>query len=128
VFNDSEGNPSEEKAVQYAMSYMALDSAAQWSQRESQCESDTSPFPFPTWISFETQFCLRFIEENEQDHTQQKLESWSYYMGNCDVYKYSDEFEDLVDIAKYVNPLVKVTKYQAGLDPGINNSIATICM
>ena len=41
-------------------------------------------------------------------------------MGSRDVFKYTDDFEDLVDLAGFEDELVKVTKYRTGLDPAIN--------
>jgi hypothetical protein len=72
---------------------------------------------------FVKEFRLRFVEENEQDHALHKLESRAYHMGNRDVFRYTDEFEDLVDLAGFEDELVKVTKYRTGLDPVINLAI-----
>ena len=44
-------------------------------------------------------------------------------MGSRDVFKYTDDFEDLVDLAGFEDELVKVTKYRTGLDPAINLAI-----
>jgi hypothetical protein len=113
------GEPSEEKLVRFALSFMAKDSAQRWSERHS----SKPQFPFPTWAAFITEFRLRFVEENEQDHALQKLESRSYFMGSRDVFKYTDDFEELVDLAGFEDPLVKVTKFRSGLDPAINLAI-----
>ena len=69
------GEPSEEKVVRYAMSYMAEDSAQCWVE----CQSAKSTFPFASWESFVWEFCLCFVEKNKQDHTLAKLEGWGYY-------------------------------------------------
>src|ERR1700761_8061903 len=71
-----EGPASEEKAVHFAMSYMAKDAAQRWAERQSA----KIPFPFPTWADFVREFRLRFVEENEQDHALAKLESRGYFM------------------------------------------------
>ena len=86
--------------------------------------SEKSPFPFPTWDLFVAEFKLRFVKENEQEHALAKLESRSYYMGSRDVFLYTDEFEDLVDLAGFSDPIMKVAKYRTGLDPAINFAIA----
>jgi hypothetical protein len=52
-----------------------------------------------------------------------KLESCSYHMGSRDIFRYTDDFEDLVDLAGFEDLLVKVTKYWTGLDPAINRAI-----
>jgi len=116
-----DGDPSEEKAVHFAMSYMAKDSAQRWAERQSA----KNPFPFPTWMAFVREFRLRFVEENEQDHALTKLETRGYFMGARDVFRYTDDFEDLVDLAGFEDPLIKVSKYRAGLDPAINLAITT---
>ena len=116
-----DGVTSEEKAVHYAMSYMAKDAAQRWAERQSA----KSPFPFPTWTDFVREFRLRFVEENEQDHALAKLESRGYFMGARDVFRYTDDFEDLVDLAGFEDPLIKVSKYRAGLDPAINFAITS---
>jgi hypothetical protein len=101
------------------MSFMAKDSAQRWAKRQL-----AKPvFPFPTFEAFLTEFWLWFIEENEQDHALIKLESRSYHMGSRDIFWYTDDFEDLVDLVGFEDPLVKVTKYWTGLDPAINLAI-----
>ncbi|CAK5275215.1 unnamed protein product [Mycena citricolor] len=115
------GVVAEEKVVRFALSYMSKDSAASWSERMS----ERTPFPFPTWALFVTEFKLRFVEENKQDHALARLETHQYYMGSCDVFKYTDEYDDLLDLAGYTDNLVKVTKYRTGLDPRINQAITT---
>ena len=115
------GQPSEQKLVRYALSYMAKDAAQRWAERQS----SKPDFPFPTWDSFVTEFRLRFVEENEQDHAMNKLESRVYHMGSRDVYKYTDDFEDLTDLAGLDDPLMKVAKFRTGLDPAINHAITS---
>jgi hypothetical protein len=115
------GETSEEKAVRFAMSFMAKDSAQRWAERMA----GKHPFPLSTWDAFVREFRLRFIEENEQDHALAKLESRGYYMGARDVFRYTDDFEDLVELAGFEDQLVKVTKYRTGLTPAINHAITT---
>jgi hypothetical protein len=63
------------------------------------------------------------VEENEQDQALLKLESRGYHLGSRDVFKYTVDFEVLVDLAGFTDPVAKVTKYQTGLDPVINFAI-----
>jgi hypothetical protein len=100
---------SQEKLVQFTMSFMSKDAAA-WSAKR---HLSTVLFLFPTWIGFEREFCLRFVEEN-------KLESHSYFQGSRDVYRYTDDFEELAITAGYSDALIWVTKYRSSLDPWIN--------
>ncbi|KAF7372853.1 Reverse transcriptase-RNase H-integrase [Mycena sanguinolenta] len=95
------GEPSEEKVVRFAMTYMSNGAAQRWVER--QC--DKTIFPFDTWDAFVQEFRLRFVGENEQDHALQKLESRDYYMGTRDIFAYMDDFEDLAALAGYTDPL-----------------------
>jgi hypothetical protein len=103
------------------MSFMSKDAAARWAERRA----SAVPFPFPTWAEFEAEFRLRFVEENEQDQALTKLESHSYFQGSRDIYRYTDDFEELAVTAGYSDALVRVTKYRSGLDPRINVAITT---
>ncbi|KAJ7920532.1 hypothetical protein B0H13DRAFT_2319258 [Mycena leptocephala] len=52
-----------------------------------------------------------------------QLKSRSYHMGSRDIFRYTDNFEDLVDLAGFEDLLVKVTNYRTGLNPAINLAI-----
>ena len=54
------------------------------------------------------------------------LESTSYYQKTRGVDDYLDEFLELVSEAGYTNLRMVVVKFQKGLDPQIQNSIATM--
>ncbi len=115
------GEPSEQKLVRFALSFMAKDAAQRWAERQSAKRE----FPFATWESFAAEFRLRFVEENEQDHAMNKLESRAYHMGSRSVYAYTDDFEDLAETAGLDDPLMKVAKFRTGLDPAINQAITS---
>jgi hypothetical protein len=115
----ADGFVSQEKLVRFAMSFMSKGAAARWAERHAL----TDPFSFPTWARFEADFCLRFVEENEQDQVLTKLESCSYFQGSHDIYWYTDNFKELAVTAGYSDALVQVTKYRSSLDPKINVAI-----
>jgi hypothetical protein len=117
----ADGFVSQEKLVQFAMSFMSKDAAAQWAERHV----SAIPFPFPTWAQFEAEFRFQFVEENKQDQALTKLESHSYFQGSRDIYQYTDDFEELAVTAGYSDTLVWVTKYRSGLDLQINIVITT---
>ena len=54
------------------------------------------------------------------------LESTSYYQKTRGVDDYLDEFLELVSEAGYTDPRTVVVKFRKGLDPQIQNSIATM--
>nr|GAT49015.1 gag protein [Mycena chlorophos] len=115
-----DGNPSEDKAIRFALSYMSDSSAQKWAERHG-----GEDLPWDSWGDFVAEFKLRFVEENEQDHAIAKLESREYYQGRRDVFAYTNDFEDLWDDTGFEDDLVKVAKYRSGLDPSINHAITT---
>jgi hypothetical protein len=117
----ADGFVSQEKLVRFAMSFMSKGAAARWAERHASAD----PFPFPTWTRFEAEFRLQFVEVNEQDQALTKLESRSYFQSSHDIYRYTDNFEELAITAGYSDALVRVTKYCSGLDPKINVAITT---
>jgi hypothetical protein len=117
----ADGFVSQEKLGRFAMSFMLKGAAARWAEWHVSAD----PFPFPTWTKFEAEFCLRFIEENEQDQALTKLESCSYFQGSRNIYRYTEDFEELAVTAGYSDALVWVTKYRSGLDLRINVAITT---
>jgi hypothetical protein len=117
----ADGFVSQEKLIWFAMSFMSKGAAAQWAEWHAPADL----FPFPTWTRFEAEFRLRFVEENKQDQALTKLESRSYFQGSRDIYRYTDDFEELAITAGYSDALIRVTKYRSGLDPKINVAIMT---
>ncbi|KAJ7253009.1 hypothetical protein B0H12DRAFT_1293317 [Mycena haematopus] len=110
-----DGELSEGKAVRYAMSFMGKDAAQRWAERHS----SRPEFPFTTWDSFLQEFRLCFVEENEQDHALLKLESppgITWVAGTS---------SNLVELAGFNDPIIKVAKYRTGLDPAINLAVTT---
>jgi hypothetical protein len=54
------------------------------------------------------------------------LESTSYFQNKCSVNKYLDEFLDLISEAGYTDNKTIVVKFCRGLDPHIQDSVATM--
>jgi hypothetical protein len=116
------GAADEERQVRWAMTYMSAGTAEPWARRKLA----KVPFEFTTMALFEAEFKLRFVEESQQEHALAKLDSHGYYMRrNEDVYAYTDNFEELFELAGYSDPLVKVTKYRSGLPSYIVKDITT---
>ena len=55
-----------------------------------------------------------------------KLESTTYYQKSHSIDDYLDEFVELVAEAGYTDPKTTVVKFWKGLDPHIQNTIATM--
>jgi hypothetical protein len=113
------GAYSEEKLTRWVLSFMSEGPAQRWSERHAEAD----PYPFPTWAAFLAEFTPRFVEEHEQETALRKLESTSWHMRNRDVWAYTDDFEDLADMAQLVDPLMKATKYRFGLESSLSVAI-----
>ena len=55
-----------------------------------------------------------------------RLESTGYYQKSRSINDYLDEFVELVAEAGYTDPKTTVVKFRKGLDPQIQNTIATM--
>ena len=55
-----------------------------------------------------------------------RLESTGYYQKSRSVDDYLDEFVELVAEAGYTDPKTTIVKFRKGLDPQIQNTIATM--
>ena len=59
-------------------------------------------------------------------YTINKLESTTYYQKSQSLDDYLDEFMELVAEAGYTDPKIIVVKFRKGIDPQIQNTIATM--
>ena len=73
-----------------------------------------------------TEFWKDFCPAHFDASTINTLESTSYYQKARSVDNYLDEFLELVSEAGYTDPRTIVVKFRKGLDPQIQNSIATM--
>jgi hypothetical protein len=81
--------------------------------------------PTPLFAFKVSEPLIQARQENEQDQALAKLESHSYFQGSRNIYRYTDDFEELAVTAGYSDALIRVTKYRSGLDPRINLVITT---
>jgi hypothetical protein len=73
------------------------------------------------WI---TRAIAYFCPEDEATHALMRLESNRYFQATRSVEDYVDEFEDLIDLSGYTDPLVTVVKFSRGLSTAIQDKIA----
>jgi hypothetical protein len=57
-----------------------------------------------------------------------KLESMAYYQRTRSVDDYLNEFLDLISESGYMDPKTLVVKFRRGLDPQIQNAVATMAI
>jgi hypothetical protein len=67
---------------------------------------------FADWADFTSEFMSTFCPENEATSVLMHLESDRYFQGQRNVEVYIDEFDDLVDMSSYTNPIAVVLKFR----------------
>ena len=101
--------------------------AAKWAARIFKWEEDNQGHSrFLDWDEFRMEFQKDFCPAHLDIAAINKLESTTYYQKNRSVDDYLDEFIDLVMEAGYTDPKTIVVKFRKGLDPQIQNTIATM--
>ena len=81
---------------------------------------------FLDWDEFQNEFRKDFCPAHSDVAAINKLESTTYYQKSRSINDYLDEFVELVAEAGYTDPKIVVVKFQKGLDPQIQNTIATM--
>jgi Retrotransposon gag protein/Zinc knuckle len=118
---------SDEIKITWALSYMKTGRAAKWAARVFKWEEDNEGYPkFLDWNEFRTEFRKDFCPAHSDVAAINKLESTTYYQKTRTLDNYMDEFVDLVLEAGYTDLKTIVVKFRKGLDPQIQNTIATM--
>jgi hypothetical protein len=79
---------------------------------------------FASWDEFREEFTAAFCPENEIMTALMRLESDQYFQGKWNVEAYIDEFKDLVDLFRYMDPIAIVLKFRCGLNLTTQDRIA----
>ena len=119
--------PLDETKITWALSYMKSGRAAKWADRIFKWEEDNEGYSkFLDWNEFWTEFRKDFCPAHSDVAALNKLESTTYYQKSHTLDNYLDEFMDLVIEVGYTDPKMTVIKFQKGLDPHIQNTVATM--
>jgi hypothetical protein len=111
----------------WALSYMKSGRAAKWAARVFKWEEDNGGSPkFLDWDDFKSEFRKEFCPAHSDAAAINKLESTAYYQKSRSVDDYLDEFLDLIAESGYTDPKTLVVKFRRGLDPDIQNAVATM--
>ena len=89
-------------------------------------EKNTGDSRFLDWDNFKLEFRKEFCPANSEATAINKLESTTYYQRTQSVDDYLDKFLDLVAESGHTDPKVLVVKFRRGLDPQIQNAMATM--
>ena len=101
--------------------------AAKWAERIFHWEEKNSGYSkFLDWEEFQKEFQRDFCLAHSNIVAINKLESTTYYQKSRSIDDYLDEFVELVVEAGYTDPKTTVVKFWKGLDPQIQNTIATM--
>ena len=119
--------PCDQTKITWALSYMKSGRAAKWAAGIFKWEEDHQGYSkFLDWDEFRLAFQKDFCPAHSDTAAINKLESASYFQKACSVDDYLDEFVDLIAEAGYTDPKTTVVKFRKGLDPQIQNTIATM--
>jgi hypothetical protein len=79
---------------------------------------------FASWSDFTEEFTSMFCPENKATTALMRLESDQYFQAKQNIEVYIDEFEDLVNLSGYNDPIMIVLTFCQGLNPMTQNRIA----
>jgi hypothetical protein len=119
----------EQTKIVWAMSYMKSGRAAKWTARIFRWEElpENSGFPkFLDWSDFRDEFKKEFTPAHADSLAINRLESTAYYQKSRSLDDYIDEFQDLITESGYTDPKTIVVKFRRGLNPQIQNAVATM--
>ena len=81
---------------------------------------------FFDWEDFRDEFRKEFTPAHSDALAINRLESAAYYQKNRPLDDYIDVFQDLVTDSGYSDPKTIVVKFRRGLNPQIQNTVATM--
>lgn len=121
--------PDDQAKIVWAMSYMKTGRAERWTARIFRWEQEpdnVGAAKFVDWEDFRQEFVKEFTPAHADIAALNKLESAAYYQKSRLLDDYIDEFRDLVTEARYADPKITVLKFRRGLQPQLQNAIATM--
>ena len=93
-----------------------------WEEREKNKDRNR----FLDWDDFWSKFWKEFCPSYTDTAAINKLESMAYFQWSRSIDDYLDKFQDIILEAGYFDPKMIVVKFHRGLDPQIQNAIATM--
>ena len=118
---------SDHVKITWTLSYMKSGRAAKWAARIFRWEEENGGYcKFLDWEEFRSEFRKDFCPAHSDATAINTLESIAYYQKSRSVDDYLDEFLELISESGYTDPRTIVVKFRKGLDPQIQNAIATM--
>ena len=112
--------------ITWALSYMKSGRASKWAARIFKYEENEGQPKFLDWSDFRSAFRKEFFPTNSDAAAINRLETTAYFQRTRSVDEYLDEFLDLIAEAGYTDPKTLVVKFRRGLNPQIQNAVATM--
>jgi hypothetical protein len=103
--------------------------AAKWTARIFRWEELPENIGCPRfldWEDFRDEFKKEFTPAHADSLAVNRLESSAYYQKSRPLDDYIDEFQDLITESGYTDPKTVVVKFRRGLNPQIQNAVATM--
>ena len=119
----------EQTKIVWAMSYMKAGRAAKWTARIfrwEQLPENSDCTRFLDWEHFRDEFKKEFTPAHADSLAINRLESSAYYQKSRSLDDYLDEFQDLITESGYTDPRTIVVKFRRGLNPQVQNAVATM--
>ena len=119
----------EQTKIVWAMSYMKSGRAAKWTARIFRWEElpeNLGYSKFVDWEDFRDEFKKEFTPAHADSIAINQLESAAYFQRTRSLDDYLDEFQDLITDSGYTDPKTIVVKFRRGLNPRIQNAVATM--
>jgi hypothetical protein len=116
--------PDKQSHIHWALSFFKSGRAATFAECTVRQEMRTGVMAFADWTDFTLEFMSTFCPENEAMSALMRLESDRYFQGQRNVEAYINEFEDLIDMSSYTDPIAIVLKFRQGLNATTQDKIA----
>jgi hypothetical protein len=110
--------------IHWALSYFKGGHVANFAEHIIRQEMRTGKMCFTSWDEFREEFTAAFCPENKATTVLMRLKSDHYFQGKRNIEAYIDEFEDLVDLSGYMDPIAIVLKFRRGLNSTTQDRIA----
>ena len=112
--------------IGWTLSFMKQGRASLFADRTLRYQAKHGVLPYADWAAFRSEFTDAFCPRNEGQNALTRLETEDFHQGRRSVDKYTDEFRDLIELARYTDGLIIVMKYRRGLAPEIQSQVATM--
>ena len=114
----------EQAQIHWALSYFKSGRTVTFAECITRKEMESRVLVYANWDEFQAVFIATFCPENESTMAIMRLESAAYYQNRRTVDTYIDEFEDLISLSKYSDPITTVIKFHRGLNTTTQDKIA----